>query len=129
MFRSIIAAVLVILSIAVSLPASAQPFPSKTIHLIVAYSPGGTGDVVARVIADRLGPALGQTIVVENRAGASGGIGAEAGVSAGPDGHTLLVGQTAEIAVNQYWIKGLSYDPKDLMPVALATVVPLALAI
>ena len=124
---SILTAALAVLITA--LPASAQTFPSKPIHLIVAYSPGGTGDVVARVIADRLGPALGQTIVVENRAGASGAIGATAVVSAAPDGHTLLVGQTAEIAVNQYWIKGLSYDPKDLMPVALATVVPLALAI
>jgi tripartite-type tricarboxylate transporter receptor subunit TctC len=127
MFRSIVAAALAVLVTAY--PALAQPFPSKPIHLIVAYSPGGTGDVVARVIADRLGPALGQTIVVENRAGASGAIGATAVVNAAPDGHTLLVGQTAEIAVNQYWIRGLAYDPKDLMPVALATVVPLALAI
>jgi tripartite-type tricarboxylate transporter receptor subunit TctC len=127
MFRSIVAAALAVFVTAH--PALAQPFPSKPIHLIVAYSPGGTGDVVARVIADRLGPALGQTIVVENRAGASGAIGATAVVNAAPDGHTLLVGQTAEIAVNQYWIKGLTYDPKDLVPVALATVVPLALAI
>ena len=110
-------------------PALAQPFPSKPVHLIVAYSPGGTGDVVARVIADRLGPALGATIVVENRPGASGAIGTTAVVNSPPDGHTLLVGQTGEIAVNQYWMKGLSYDPKDLMPVALATVVPLALAV
>src|SRR5438552_2015808 len=69
------------------------------------------------------------TDVVENRAGASGPIGATTVVNSAPDGHTLLVGQTAEIAVNQYWIKGLTYDPKDLQPVALATVVPLALAI
>ena len=55
----------------VTLPALAQPFPSKPVHLIVAYSPGGTGDVVARIIADKLGPALGQTVVVENRAGAA----------------------------------------------------------
>jgi tripartite-type tricarboxylate transporter receptor subunit TctC len=110
-------------------PAFAQPFPSRPIHLIVAYAPGGTGDVVARVIADKLGAALGVSVVVENRAGASGAIGATAVVGAAPDGHTLLVGQTAEIAVNQYWIRGLSYDPKDLMPVALATVVPLALVV
>ena len=114
---------------AAALPAAAQTFPSKPVHLVVAYAPGGTGDVVARIIADRLGPALGQTVVVENRAGASGAIGATSVLNAPPDGHTLLVGQTAEIVVNQYWIKGLTYDPKDLMPVALATVVPLALAI
>src|SRR3954470_11439144 len=128
-FRSFVIAALAALLAISSLPAAAQPFPWKTIHLIVAYSPGGTGDVVARVIADKLGAALGQTVVVENRPGASGAIGATAVVNAPPDGHTLLVGQTAEIAVNQYWIKGLTYDPRDLMPVALATVVPLALTV
>jgi tripartite-type tricarboxylate transporter receptor subunit TctC len=118
-----------LVAFAASFPAAAQTFPSKPIHLVVAYAPGGTGDVVARIIAERLGPALGQTVVVENRAGASGAIGATSVLQSAPDGHTLLVGQTAEIAVNQFWIKGLTYDPKDLMPVALATVVPLALAI
>jgi len=125
MFRWITVAALAI----TTLPAHAQTFPSKTVHLIVAYAPGGTGDVVARIIADKLGPALGQTVVVENRAGASGAIGATAVVNAPPDGHMLLVGQTGEIVVNQFWIKGITYDPKDLQPVALATVVPLALAI
>ena len=115
--------------LAASLPAFAQPFPSKAVRLIVAYAPGGTGDVVARVIADKLGAALGQTVVVENRAGASGAIGAQSVVGAVPDGHTLLLGQTAEIVVNQYWIKGLTYDPRDLAPVALATVVPLGLTV
>jgi tripartite-type tricarboxylate transporter receptor subunit TctC len=125
MFRWIIAAALA----AAALPAHAQSFPSKPIRVIVAYSPGGTGDVVARIVADKLGPALGQPVVVENRAGASGAIGATVVVNSAPDGHTLLLGQTAEITVNQYWIKGLTYDPKELQPVALATVVPLALAI
>jgi len=112
-----------------ALPASAQTFPSHTIRVIVAYAPGGTGDVVARIVADKLGPALGQTVVVENRAGASGAIGATAVLQAPPDGHTLLLGQTGEVVVNQYWMKTLTYEPKDLVPVALATVVPLALAI
>jgi len=111
------------------LPASAQPYPSKPVHLIVAYSPGGTGDVVARIIADKLTPALGQTVVVENRPGATGAIGATAVLQAPPDGYTLLVGQTGEVVVNQYWMKSLTYEPNDLMPVALATVVPLALAV
>src|SRR5436309_7645618 len=110
-------------------PAFAQPFPLKPVHLIVAYAPGGTGDVVARVIADKLAAALGQSVVVENRAGASGAIGATSVASAAPDGHTLLVGQTGEMVVNQFWMKGHSYDPQAFEPVALATVVPLALAI
>jgi tripartite-type tricarboxylate transporter receptor subunit TctC len=116
-------------ALALALPASAQPFPSRPVHLIVAYAPGGTGDVVARIVADKLGPALGQTVVVENRAGATGAIGATAVLQAPPDGHTLLLGQTGEVVVNAYWMKVLTYEPKDLVPVALATVVPLALAV
>jgi tripartite-type tricarboxylate transporter receptor subunit TctC len=115
---------------AVDQPAGAQGFPGRPVHLVVSYAPGGTGDIVARLISDRLAAALGQTVVVENRAGASGSIGAQSVVSAAPDGHTLLVGQPAEVAINQHWIKGLTYDPdKDLQPVALATIVPLALVI
>jgi tripartite-type tricarboxylate transporter receptor subunit TctC len=111
-------------------PAQAQSFPGRTVHLVVAYAPGGTGDIVARLISDKLAAALGQSVVVENRPGASGAIGTQSVVSAAPDGHTLLVGQTAEVAINQNWIKGLAYDPdKDLQPVALATIVPLALVV
>ena len=107
-----------------------QAYPSRTIQMIVAYAAGGTGDIIARSVADKLGAALGQSVVVENRAGASGAIGAHSVTSAAPDGYTLLVGQTAEVAINQHWLKGLNYDPdKDLMPVALAAVVPLALVV
>jgi tripartite-type tricarboxylate transporter receptor subunit TctC len=98
--------------------------------VVVAYAPGGTGDVVARIMAVKLGEALGQSVVVENRPGASGAIGTQAVARATPDGHTLLLGQTGEIAVNPHWIKGLGYDPeKDLAPIALASVVPLALVV
>src|ERR1700752_135986 len=123
------AVALVALATAIPLPALAQSFPSKNVHLIVAYAPGGTGDVVARIIAEKLGPALGQTVVVENRAGASGAIGATSVANAPPDGHMLLVGQTGEMVVNQFWMKGLSYDPQAFAPIALATVVPLALTV
>ncbi len=115
---------------AVSLPALSQTYPTRPIQVIVAYAAGGTGDIVARSISDRLGAVLGQSIVVENRAGASGAIGAHSVTTAAPDGYTLLVGQTGEIAVNQHWLKGLNYDPdKDLVPIALAAVVPLALVV
>jgi tripartite-type tricarboxylate transporter receptor subunit TctC len=116
-------------ALAVTLPASAQSFPSHPIRVVVAYAPGGTGDLVARIVADKLGPVLGQTVVVENRAGATGAIGATAVLQAPPDGHTLLLGQTGEVVVNPYWMKVLTYEPRDLVPVALATVVPLALAV
>jgi tripartite-type tricarboxylate transporter receptor subunit TctC len=110
--------------------ASAQTYPSRTIQVIVAYSPGGTGDFVARTLQEKLSKALGQSVVVENRAGASGAIGAHAVTTAAPDGYTLLLGQTGEISINQHWLKGLNYDPdKELEPIALAAVVPLALVV
>ena len=111
-------------------PAAAQFYPARPVHLIVAYSAGGTGDVIARLIADKLGAALGQSVVVENRPGASGSVGAHAVTAALPDGHTLLLGQTGEISINQHWLKNIGYDPdKELQPVALAAVVPLALVV
>ena len=110
--------------------AHAQTYPNRQIHIIVAYSAGGTGDVVARNLSDKLGAALGQTVLVENRAGASGAIGARSVVMAAPDGYTLLMGQTAEISINQHWLKDNGYDPdKDLQPIALCAVVPLAMVV
>jgi len=111
-------------------PVLAQSYPSRPIHLIVAYAPGGTGDVVARILSDKLAAALGQSVVVENRAGASGAIGARAVATATPDGYMLLLGQTGEISINQHWLKDVGYDPdKDLQPIALASVVSLALVV
>src|SRR5215475_11971391 len=119
-----------IINMAVAAPAWSQAYPSRTIQLIVAYAAGGTGDIVARSVSDKLAIALGQSVVVENRAGASGAIGTHSVTTAAPDGYTLLVGQTGEIAVNQHWLKGLNYAPdKDLMPIALAAIVPLALVV
>src|SRR5262249_45554639 len=107
-----------------------QTYPTRTIQVIVAYAAGGTGDNVARSGAGKLGATLGQSVVVWNRPGATGAIGGHSVASAAPDGYTLLVGQTGEMAVNQHWLKGLNYDPdKDLMPIALAAVVPLALVV
>src|SRR5215813_9345455 len=112
------------------LPAQAENFPNRAIKLVVPYAAGGTGDIVARAVADRLASVLGQSVVVENRAGATGAIGTQSVAAAAPDGHTLLVGQTGEIAINPHWNKNIGYDPdKDLVPVALATVVPLALVV
>lgn len=126
--RAIAAAVL---AVAIAAPAvQADTFPSRTVRLVVPYAAGGTGDIVARAVADRLGLALGQSVVVENRAGATGSIGTQSVAASAPDGHTLLVGQTGEIAINPHWNKNIGYDPdKDLVPVALATVVPLALVV
>jgi tripartite-type tricarboxylate transporter receptor subunit TctC len=114
----------------VSLPAWPQAYPSRPIHLIVSFPPGGTGDIIGRIIANQLAIELNQSIVVENRPGAGGTIGARDVANADPDGYTLTVGQTPEIAVNPYFMKDVGYDPmKDLQPIALAGVVPLALVV
>ena len=130
MSRTLGAAALAAALTAAALPALAETYPSGPVHLVVAYAAGGTGDVVARTIAPKLSIGLGQSVIVENRAGASGALGARSVAAATPDGLTLLVGQTAEVAINQHWLKGLNYDPdKDLLPVALLAVVPLALVV
>src|SRR5947207_9649009 len=114
--------------LAATSPAQALTYPSRSVHLVVPYAAGGTGDIVARVISDKLAAALGQSVVVENRPGASGSIGTKGVIAAAPDGHTLLVGQTGEISINPHWNKALGYHPdQDLAPISLATIVPLAL--
>ena len=76
--------------------AQAQTYPSRTVHLIVAYSAGGTGDFVARVLSDKLASALGQAVVVENRAGASGAIGTQSVIAAAPEQFTAFVKAESE---------------------------------
>jgi len=111
-------------------PVQAQAYPSRPIHLIVNFAPGGAGDILGRIIGNQLGIELHQSVIVENRAGAGGTIGARDVVNAPPDGYTLTVAQTPEIAINPYFMKNVGYDPlKDLQPVALAGVMPLVLAV
>lgn len=111
-------------------PAWPDSYPSRPIHLIVNFVPGGTGDIIARLIGARLAEEVGQSVVVENRPGAGGTLGARDVVNADPDGYTLAVAQTPEIAINPYFMKTVGYDPqKDLQPIALGGVVPLALAV
>ena len=112
------------------LPAWPQAYPNRPIHLIVNFAPGGTGDIVARLVGNKLSIDLGQSVIVENRPGAGGTLGARDVVNAVPDGYTLTVAQTPEIAINPYFMKDAGYDSrKDLQPIALAGVVPLALVV
>ena len=128
--RAIATATLAIVIAAAALPAWPQSYPSRPIHLIVSFPPGGTGDIIGRIIAGQLSIELGQSVVVENRSGAGGTIGARDVVNAQPDGYTLTVGQTPEIAINPYFMKDVGYDAmRDLQPIALAGVVPLALVV
>jgi tripartite-type tricarboxylate transporter receptor subunit TctC len=94
--------------------------------VIVNFSPGGTGDIIARLIGGKLSIALGQSVFVENRPGAGGTVGARIVINAAPDGYTLTVAQTPEIAINPYFIKAVDHDP---VPIALGGEVPLALAV
>jgi len=113
-----------------TLPVQSETYPSRPIHLIVNYVPGGTGDIIARLIGGRLSETIGQSVVVENHAGAGGTLGARDVVNAEPDGYTLAVAQTPEIAINPYFMKDVGYDPlRDLRPIALGGVVPLALVV
>src|SRR3954464_4013682 len=102
------------------LPAAAQQCPDRTVHLVVGYSAGGTGDIVATAVADVLSRRLDQKVVVDYRSGGSGSVAAQEVAKAGADGCTLLVGQTAEIAINPTVLRNLGYDPaRDLKPIGL----------
>jgi tripartite-type tricarboxylate transporter receptor subunit TctC len=100
--------------------AAAQNYPNQPIKIVVPFSAGGPTDVISRLIAQRVGPILGGTLVVENRLGAGGVIGARAVIAAPADGHTLLVGNTATLAINRAISKKLDYDPATAFaPVSL----------
>src|SRR5688572_22731934 len=97
----------------------AQQYPAKAVRLIMPYPAGGSTDIVGRLVAERLSAALGQTVVVDNRSGASAQIGTEAASKAPPDGYTLLMA-TSTNAINHALNPKLPYDfPKDFQPVAL----------
>lgn len=100
----------------------AQSFPTKSIRLVVPFPPGGPTDVVGRMLAQRLAEALGQPVVVDNRAGAGGTVGAENVAKSPADGYTLLYGSTSTLAISPSIYKSLSYDPaRAFAPVSLVS--------
>jgi tripartite-type tricarboxylate transporter receptor subunit TctC len=110
-------------------PALAQSWPSRPIMAIVPFPPAGNVDITARLIADPVSKALGQTMVVDNRPGAGGNIGNEVVAHAAPDGYTILFTQGG-IAVNQFLYKNLKYDAaRDFIPVSLLVLVPNVLVV
>lgn len=105
--------------------AHAQAWPSKPIRYIVPFAPGGTTDILARTVGDKLAIALGQPVVIENKPGAGGGVGAEITAKSAPDGYTIMGGTISTHAINASLYKSLPYDPiRDFAPIVLIARVP-----
>lgn len=106
-----------------------QSFPSKPLHIIVPYAPGGSSDLIARTLGQKLQENLGQPVIVDNRPGANGAIGIEAMIRMPADGYTFAVISTGALTVNPHF-EQLRYDPlKDLTPISMAAISPLVLAV
>jgi tripartite-type tricarboxylate transporter receptor subunit TctC len=122
--KLVLQAVLLICASALAPLAAAQGYPAKPVRIVVGFAAGGGADILARTIGPRLGEALGQPIVIDNRPGASGSIGVELVVKSAPDGYTLLMGFPGLATYPSLYTK-LPYDPeKDLAPVSLVGTVP-----
>ena len=113
---------LLAVALACATPVRAEEFPSKPVKLIVPYAAGGGTDIVARIVAQKLQDKWGPAVIVENRAGAGGNVGAEAVFTAAPDGYTLLFTAQGPLVVNQYLFEKLSYEPEKFTPVSLVVV-------
>ena len=110
--------------------AAQQPYPTKPIRLVVGFAPGGSTDVTARIIAERFSAAFGQQVVVDNRAGAGGNIGADVVAKSNADGYTVLMATTGVMAFNHYLYSKLPYSAeKDLAPVSQIGALPLILVV
>ena len=120
MFKRVLVLLAALASLFPAVPASAAEYPTRPVTLIVAFTPGGPSDVIARIIGRRIGEMLGQPFVIDNRPGAGGNIAAEAVANAAPDGHTLLMGNNSILATNASLYKKINYDPeRDFIPIGL----------
>jgi tripartite-type tricarboxylate transporter receptor subunit TctC len=123
-----VAAAIVAVTVGIFAPAWAQDYPSRPITVVVPYPPGGGVDTLARVVAERLSGALGQQVVVDNRAGGSGLVGTRAFIKSAPDGYTLFLGHTGSISINPSLYANANFDPRrDFTPIGLIASMPVAL--
>src|SRR5215218_2706303 len=114
-FRTVIT---LLAGLAFAAAAQAQAWPTKPVRFIVPFSPGGATDISARLIGQKLGDMWGQTVVIENRAGAGGGVGAAEAARAAPDGYTLFFPSGSVVTANQHIYAKMGYNPeKDFVPV------------
>ncbi|WP_376987251.1 Bug family tripartite tricarboxylate transporter substrate binding protein [Bosea sp. R86505] len=110
-------------------PAAAQTYPARPVTMLVPFAPGGTTDVLARILAEEMGKALGQNVIVENVGGAGGRIGTERVTRGEPDGYTVLFGNMGPMAASRALFKDQRYDPRtDLAPIGLVADVPMVIA-
>lgn len=123
-------AALAALALAAALPASAQDFPTRPVRLVVPFGPGTTTDIISRVFAEAMGRSLGQAIVVENKAGAGGNIGADLVAKAPADGYTIVMGTVGTHAINPGLYRRMPYDAqKDFAPIGFAGYTPTLLVV
>jgi tripartite-type tricarboxylate transporter receptor subunit TctC len=128
--RTGLAALALIAAIGAATPLAAQPYPNRPITLVVPFPPGGSATIIARSIADRLGDALGQQIVVDNRGGAGGSIAARQVAKSPPDGYTIMLAFTGTLAVSPLIFANVGYDPRrDFAAVGLVGMAPSVLAV
>ena len=110
----------------VSVPAKAETYPARPVKLVIPYPPGGGTDITGRAMAQKLSEVLGQSVVIENRPGATGMIGAAMVAKSPPDGYTVLFGAASEMAINASLFRNMAYDPRgDFEPVTLVATFPL----
>jgi tripartite-type tricarboxylate transporter receptor subunit TctC len=130
LLQKLFAGLLATAGLIVSMPAAAQSWPSKPVTLIVPQGAGGSTDALARLLAPLLGERLGQTVVIDNRAGAGGVLGVSALAKAPADGYTLLFGSSTTVAANVFLYANFPIDPlKDLVPLALAADAPFVIVV
>src|SRR3982074_184818 len=119
-----------VIGFALATTAWAQPYPSKPIRIIVPFVPGGNVDITARTVAPALGDALGQPVVVENRPGAAGMVGAQAMMGSPADGYTLMMGSNSSLAVAPNLYPNWPYDPvKGIVPITNLQLTPFVLVV
>src|SRR5499433_4277135 len=125
--KSLVALLLV--SSALCGAAGAEEYPDRAVKIIVPFPAGGTADAVPRIVGDWLSRKWGQPVVIENRTGAAGNIGAEAAYRAEPDGYTLLSAPAPPLVINQNLYPKLAFDPAQFVPIAVMGIVPNALVV
>lgn len=129
MMKTVWAVGVVVTAVTVAADARAQQYPARPVRLIVAWGPGGAPDIFARIVGQRLSEAMGQPVIVDNRPGATGNVGAEIAAKAPPDGHTLF-NATLSLAISPGFYRKLPFDPvSSFAPVTMLAAVPLILVV